>query len=70
MSMSSRSHIANIGHSFVQDGFTVLTHGNSRVVTALILKAAETKQFRIVVTEGRAVNDGYVYKLICSNVLF
>jgi translation initiation factor eIF-2B subunit alpha len=50
---SSRAHIAEIGHSFVQDGTTVLVHGMSRVVTALILKAAQTKQFNIMVAEGR-----------------
>eukprot|EP01041_Mallomonas_annulata_P010935 gene10935-22829_t len=59
MSMSSRSHIANIGHSFVRDGCTVLTFGCSRVVTALLLKAAESKQFNIVIPEGRPQNDGY-----------
>ena len=58
MSMSSRSHIANIGHSFVRDGCTVLTFGLSRVVTTLLLKAAESKQFKIVIPEGRPQNDG------------
>jgi len=58
MSMSSRSHIANIGHSFIKDGFTILIHGNSRVVSALVLKASQTKQFRVMVTEGRPINDG------------
>jgi translation initiation factor eIF-2B subunit alpha len=53
MSLSSRVHIAEIGHSFVQDGYTVLVHGSSRVVTALLLKAAETKQFNVMMTEGR-----------------
>ena len=56
--MSSRSHIANIGHSFVKDGCTVLTLGASRVVTTLLLKAAETKQFKIIIPEGRPQNDG------------
>lgn len=53
MSMSSRNQIAETGQSFIQDGFTVLIHGHSRVVTALILKAFETKNFSIVLTEGR-----------------
>ena len=35
-------------------------HGNSRVVVALLLKAAETKQFNVMVTEGRPNEDRYV----------
>lgn len=57
-SEASRSRIAEIGHSFVQDGCTVLTHGSSRVVMALLLKAAESKQFKIIVTEGGPNGDG------------
>jgi translation initiation factor eIF-2B subunit alpha len=53
ISLSSREHIAKVGHSFVEDGCTVLVHGHSRVVTALLLKAAESKQFNILITEGR-----------------
>lgn len=65
MSETSRSRIAEIGHSFVQDGCTVLTHGSSRVVMALLLKAAESKQFKIIVTEadsngvGRSAAQAY-----------
>mmetsp|Transcript_35873 Transcript_35873/g.33973 ORF Transcript_35873/g.33973 Transcript_35873/m.33973 type:complete len:346 (-) Transcript_35873:87-1124(-) len=57
MSQSSRLHIAEIGHSFVQDGSTVLVHGNSRVVAALLLKAAESKQFNVMITEGRPLAE-------------
>jgi translation initiation factor eIF-2B subunit alpha len=57
MSLSSRVQIAEIGHSFVQDGSTVLVHGTSRVVAGLLLKAAETKQFNVMVTEGRPNNS-------------
>jgi len=60
MSLTSRSRIAEIGSAFVGDGCTVLVHGNSRVVHALILKAAETKQFNVLVTEGRPGNGGSV----------
>ena len=43
----------------MQDGHTVLIHGYSRVVVALLLKAAESgKQFRVIVTEGRPNMDG------------
>lgn len=52
MSLSARTQIAEIGHSFVQDGFTVLIHGHSRVVSALLLRAAETTQFSVIITEG------------------
>jgi translation initiation factor eIF-2B subunit alpha len=44
----------------MQDGSTVLVHGNSRVVVALLLKAAETKQFNVMVTEGRPNEDRYI----------
>lgn len=54
MSLSARTQIAEVGQSFIQDGCTVLIHGMSRVVTTLILKAAEAhKYFNIIVTEGR-----------------
>jgi translation initiation factor eIF-2B subunit alpha len=56
MSLSARTQIAEVGHSFVQDGFTVLIHGNSRVVSAVLLKAAETTQFSVIVTEGQPGN--------------
>eukprot|EP01035_Chromulina_nebulosa_P019252 gene19252-25104_t len=58
MSLASRARIAEIGHSFVQDNCTVLIHGNSRVVTALIIKASKSKQFKIIITEGRPSIDG------------
>jgi translation initiation factor eIF-2B subunit alpha len=38
----------------------VLVHGYSRVVLAILLHAAKSKNFSVVVTEGRAVNgSGY-----------
>lgn len=53
MSLNSRHNIAKIGHSFIEDGSTILTHGYSRVVSSLLLKAAETQLFNIIITEGR-----------------
>lgn len=53
MSRSARVQIAEAGHSFIQEGYTILVHGLSRVVTALILKAAESKHFNVIITEGR-----------------
>lgn len=58
MSLSARAQIAEIGHSFVQDDFTVLIHGRSRVVESLLLRAARSKQFSVIVTEGRPHEDG------------
>lgn len=59
MSLNARDTIASLGHSFVQDNCTVLTHGFSRVVTTVLLKALECgKQFRVIVTEGRPSSDG------------
>ena len=57
LSLSSRVYIAETGHGFVQDGMTVLVHGNSRVVFALLLKASESKQFKVLITEGRPSDD-------------
>lgn len=53
MSLSARNQIAEFGHSFIQEGCTVLVHGNSRVVSTLLLKAAEVTQFSVIITEGR-----------------
>ncbi len=46
MSATSRERIASLGEDFVQDGVTILTHGMSRVVMRLLLRAAQTKRFR------------------------
>jgi translation initiation factor eIF-2B subunit alpha len=52
LSLLSREKIAELGHPFVRDGATVLTHGLSRVVAEVLLKAArEGKQFNVVLTE-------------------
>ena len=51
-------------HSVLQDNSTVLIHGNSRVVSALILKAAESKQFNVIVTEGKPTCDGSGSRII------
>lgn len=56
ISLKSRAQIAEIGHSFIQNNFTVLVHGHSRVVIALILKAAEKQSFNIILTEGKPSN--------------
>ncbi|KAK2803267.1 translation initiation factor eIF-2B subunit alpha [Onygenales sp. PD_10] len=40
----SRDRIAAFGRGFVRDGSTILTNGGSRVVSALLLKAAEEQR--------------------------
>lgn len=59
MSMNARLSIAKIGHSFVEDGFTVFVHGSSRCVATLLLRAAEDdRMFNVIITEGRPRLDG------------
>ena len=54
VSHQARHLIAENGRVFVHDGATVLVHGFSRVVLALLLHAAaEGRRFRVVATEGR-----------------
>ena len=54
-----RDRIAEVGQSFIQDGQTVLTHGWSRVVASLLLKASnQGKHFEIMVLEGRPDASG------------
>ena len=51
---AAREKIASYGRGFVRDGSTVLTHGGSRVVGALLAKAAEASisggnvRFRVI----------------------
>jgi len=60
ISQRSRKRIAEVGRSFIKDGALVLTHANSHVVMDLLLRAAETKNFSVVVTEGRPECAGYL----------
>lgn len=60
----SREKIAAYGRHFVRDGCTVLTHGGSRVVGALLGKAAEVSasgggvRFKVIyVMNGARVNE-------------
>ena len=56
--ISSRDKIANVGSQFVRDGSIVLVHGYSRVVLTLLINAAKTCNFTVLVTEGRPVGAG------------
>jgi translation initiation factor eIF-2B subunit alpha len=53
ITLAARDRIAHVGADFIQEGQTVLTHGFSRVVASILLQAAETKNFDIVILEGR-----------------
>ena len=54
-STRARDRISAVGSPFVREGCAVLTHGRSRVVESLLLRAAlvERKRFRVYVLEGR-----------------
>ncbi|CAJ1915581.1 unnamed protein product [Cylindrotheca closterium] len=58
ISIAARDSIADIASDFIQEGQTVLTHGWSRVVASVLLKAAETKHFDIIILEGRPDGAG------------
>jgi translation initiation factor eIF-2B subunit alpha len=68
--ISSRDKIASVGSQFVRDGSTVLVHGYSRVVLSLLINAAKTCNFTVLVTEGRPVGAGckVMEKLKESNI--
>ena len=53
ISLAARDRIAHVAADFIQEGQTVLTHGWSRVVASVLLQAAETKHFDIIILEGR-----------------
>ena len=57
--LEARSKIAGAGASFIEAGSTVLTLGYSRVVVALLLEAARTKHFSVVVAESHPQGDGH-----------
>ncbi|CAK9268401.1 unnamed protein product [Sphagnum jensenii] len=59
ISQKARRTIAMLGQDFVHDGCTILTHGFSRVVLALLkLATANGKRFSVICTEGRPDNTG------------
>jgi len=54
-SIRARDTISTVGCTFVREGCAVLTHGRSRVVESILLRAAlvERKRFQVYVLEGR-----------------
>jgi len=60
LSNKSRERVAHFGHKFVGDGNTVLVHGFSRAVMSVLQKAAaSSKNFDVIVLEGRPDCLGY-----------
>lgn len=53
ISLAARDRISEVAADFIQEGQTVLTHGWSRVVASILLRASETKHFDIIILEGR-----------------
>lgn len=59
ISLKARKTIAMLGQDFVRDGSTILTHGFSRVVLAILkLAASNKKHFSVICTEGRPDSTG------------
>lgn len=58
ISLAARDRIASRGHGFIRDGSVVLLHGWSRVVAALLLRAAEQTHFDVICLEGRPDASG------------
>eukprot|EP01116_Phalansterium_solitarium_P001424 TRINITY_DN11220_c0_g1_i1.p1 TRINITY_DN11220_c0_g1~~TRINITY_DN11220_c0_g1_i1.p1 ORF type:complete len:295 (+),score=79.36 TRINITY_DN11220_c0_g1_i1:32-886(+) len=59
--MLGRDKIGKFADTFIRDGLTVLTHGFSRVVLAVLERAhRQGKHFSVVVTESRPDGSGYV----------
>jgi translation initiation factor eIF-2B subunit alpha len=61
----ARVKIAEIGARFVKDGSTVLIHSYSRVVLAVLTRAAEeNRRFRVFITESRPNGSGLKSKRV------
>jgi len=58
MSLAARDRIASQSAAFVLPNSTVLTHGWSRVVAAILLEASKTKHFDLIILEGRPDASG------------
>lgn len=58
MSQLAKEKISHIGNSFIRDGCTILIHGESKIVFSLIQYALQTKQFKLIITEGYPRCDG------------
>ena len=59
MSLSARARIADIGHSFITENCSVLVHGSSRVVETLLLRAAQSTKFNVIITEAKPISKHF-----------
>ncbi|KAH9253896.1 hypothetical protein BASA81_008020 [Batrachochytrium salamandrivorans] len=59
LSKKTRKRISEVGRTFIHDAAVILTHGKSTVVLDLLARAAETKNFSVLVAEGRPGCEGY-----------
>ena len=57
--LEARSKIARAGAAFIEAGGIVLTLGFSRCVVGLLLNAAKTKHFSVIVAESHPQGDGH-----------
>ena len=53
ISLAARDRIAAQAKDFIPNNSTVLTHGWSRVVAGILLEASKTKNFDLIILEGR-----------------
>jgi len=58
ISLAARDRIALSAADFIPAGSTVLTHGYSRVVAAILMEASKTKHFDVIMLEGRPDASG------------
>ena len=58
ISLAARDRIATVGQSFIRPKMKVLTHGWSRVVSSLLINAAQDTHFEIIILEGRPDASG------------
>lgn len=67
ISSRSRAKIASLGKQFIRDEMTILCHGFSRVVLALLKEASKTTRFNVILTEGRPENEASAHFARCLN---
>mmetsp|Transcript_22540 Transcript_22540/g.62533 ORF Transcript_22540/g.62533 Transcript_22540/m.62533 type:complete len:370 (+) Transcript_22540:152-1261(+) len=68
-SIRARQAISELGASFIRNNMTVLVHGDSRVVQALLQCAAsQGSNFSVIVTEGRPDGTGITMARLLEKV--
>jgi translation initiation factor eIF-2B subunit alpha len=58
ISLAARDRIAKAAVDFIPPNATVLTHGYSRVVAAILSQASQSRHFSVIVLEGRPDASG------------